>query len=59
MSTNTYNIQDSVMSVNEWITETFGEFNAEGYNKLPENITGHNMATVSYTHLTLPTNREV
>ena len=44
MSTNTYNIQDSVMSVNEWITETFGEFNAEEYNKLPENITGHNMA---------------
>jgi hypothetical protein len=44
MSNNTYNPQDDVMSVNEWLTETFGEFNAEEYNKLPENLTGYNMA---------------
>jgi hypothetical protein len=38
MSTNTYNTQNYVMSVNEWITELDGEFNVEEYNILPENI---------------------
>ena len=33
MSTDTYNIQDSVLSVNKWITETFSEFNAKEYNR--------------------------
>ena len=38
MSTDTYNIQNNVMSVNEWITELDGKFNAEEYNTLPEHI---------------------
>ena len=38
MSTDTYNIQDNVMSINEWITELDGEFCVEEYNTLPEDI---------------------
>ena len=49
MSTDTYNIQDNVMSVNEWITELDGEFNALKsiihYQKI--------LNTVLYNHLWL------
>ena len=38
MSTDTYIIQDSVMSINEWITELDGKFNSKEYNTLPEDI---------------------
>jgi len=38
MSTDTYNIQNNVMSINEWITELDGEFCVEEYNTLPEDI---------------------
>ena len=36
-----------------------GLYSEENWNHLKERINAHGYKTVSYTHLTLPTNREV